>query len=242
MRIVVVSLIPTAALAYILGLVDPGLWARAGLNISRFILLLGVRNDLWGDALAAVYETLIISVFGVSCGVLLAYLLAPLASPLLAPRTIAIAGRILANSARTVPAILWAILFVILVGPGVKAGALSLAIYTSTYLAKFFYEALESVDRELLDSLRAMGLRGYILAFALYTHIRRQVISSILFMLEYNVRTAAILGFVGAGGVGYYILQYLSILDYPAVLTFVIATIAIVAAIDIASYILRTRI
>jgi ABC-type phosphate/phosphonate transport system permease subunit len=179
MRIIVAFLIPTAILAYILGLIDPGLWAKVGLNISRFIPLLGVRNDLWGDALTAVYETLIISVFGVSSGVLIAYLLAPLASPLLAPRTIAIAGRILANSARTVPAILWAILFVILVGPGAKAGALALAIYTSTYLAKFFYEALESVDRELLDSLKAMGLRGYTLAFALYTHIRRQIISSV---------------------------------------------------------------
>jgi phosphonate transport system permease protein len=51
-------------------------------------------------------------------------------------------------------------------------------------------------------------------------------------MPEYNVKTAAILGFVGAGGVGYYILQYLSILDYQAVLTFIIATISIVAAID----------
>jgi phosphonate transport system permease protein len=87
-----------------------------------------------------------------------------------------------------------------------------------------------------------MGLRGYTLAFALYTHIRRQIISSVLFMLEYNVRTASILGFVGAGGVGYYILQYLDILDYQAALTFVIAAIAIVAAIDTTSYTLRTRI
>jgi phosphonate transport system permease protein len=78
-----------------------------------------------------------------------------------------------------VPEILWAILFVALIGPGAKACAPALVIYTSTLLAKFFYEALESVDRELLDSLKALGLREYTLAFALYTHIRRQIISSV---------------------------------------------------------------
>jgi phosphonate transport system permease protein len=56
------------------------------------------------------------------------------------------------------------------------------------------------------------------------------------------VRTATILGFVGAGGVGYYILQYLSILDYAAVTTYVVATIVFVVAIDAVSYLLRRRI
>lgn len=86
-------------------------------------------------------------------------------------------------------------------GPGPAAGALALALYTSTYLVKLFYEALEAVERELYDSLRAIGLRGLPLA-ALFTHVKRQVVSHVLFMLEYNVRTATILGFVGAGGVG----------------------------------------
>jgi len=242
LRVGLASLITTAALAFALGLADPGTLAKAGANATRFAQMLGVRNDLWGDAISAAAETLVISVFGVSCGTLIAYALAPLASPLIAPKKLALALRLAANATRTVPAILWAIIFVILVGPGAKAGALALALYTSTYLAKFFYEALESVDRELYDSLRAMGLKGLPLALALYTHVRRQVVGSILFMLEYNVRTATILGFVGAGGVGYYILHYLSLLDYRATMTFIVATVAIVVAIDTSSYVLRTRI
>jgi phosphonate transport system permease protein len=61
-------------------------------------------------------------------------------------------------------------------------------------------------------------------------------------MLEYNVRTATILGFVGAGGVGYYIQQYLLILDYAAVTTYVVATMVFVVGIDAVSYLLRRRI
>jgi len=56
------------------------------------------------------------------------------------------------------------------------------------------------------------------------------------------VRTATILGFVGAGGVGYYILHYMSLLDYPAVVTFIAVTMAFVIAIDTASYMIRARI
>jgi phosphonate transport system permease protein len=104
---------------------------------------------------------------------------------------------------------------------------------------KLFYEALEAVERELYDSLRAIGLRGLPLAVALFTHVKRQVVSHVLFMLEYNVRTATILGFVGAGGVGYYIQLYLSALDYAAAAPYVVATMVFVVAIDAVSYLLR---
>jgi phosphonate transport system permease protein len=151
-------------------------------------------------------------------------------------------SRLLANVVRSIPAIFWAILFVILVGPGPRAGALALSLYTAAYLAKFFYEILESVDREHVNSLKVMGLSGLTLASALYAHTRRQVVSSILFMLEYNVRTATIIGFVGAGGVGYYILHYMNSLDYPAVITFIAVTTLFVIAIDTLSYLVRTRV
>ena len=121
--------------------------------------------------------------------------------PLVASPRLSWAVRWVSSAVRSIPAVLWAVFFVILVGPGPAAGALALALYTSTYLVKLFYEALEAVERELYDSLRAIGLRGLPLA-ALFTHVKRQVVSHVLFMLEYNVRTATILGFVGAGGVG----------------------------------------
>ncbi len=232
----------TVILSYQMGLIDPGMWVKAGLNLARFVPELGIRLDLVGDALLASYETLIISLLGVSGGTLIAYILAPLASPLIISPRIAMIGRIVANTVRTVPAILWAILFVILVGPGPRAGALALIIYTSGYLAKFFYESLEAIDRERYDALRVIGLRGLPLAFALYSHARRYIASNVLFMLEYNVRTATILGFVGAGGVGYYIMNYLSMLNYQATLTFVVFTLLLVIAIDLISYIVRSRI
>ncbi|MEM0203032.1 MAG: ABC transporter permease subunit [Archaeoglobaceae archaeon] len=182
------------------------------------------------------------SAIGVSGGVLIAYMLAPLASPLIVSPKVAFVFRTFSNATRTVPAILWAIIFVILIGPGPKAGALALTLYTSGYLVKFFYESLEATNREFHSSLKVIGLTGLPLAFALYSHTKKHVISNALFMLEYNVRTATILGFVGAGGIGYYIVHYLSLLDYQATMTFVTFTLLLVITIDTISYITRQRV
>lgn len=243
MRLLTLMAVITLILTAPLGLLDLGLWFKASSNMARFLMDdLGFRVDLIEDAFKAVYETLVISLFGVSSGTLIAYILAPLASPMIVGSRLATLSRLLANAVRSIPAIFWAILFVILVGPGPKAGALALALYTATYLAKFFYEILESMDREHVNSLKVMGLSGLTLASAMYAHNRRQVVSSILFMLEYNVRTAAIIGFVGAGGVGYYISYYMGLLDYPAAITFIAVTMLFVIAIDTLSYLARTRV
>lgn len=243
MRLLTLMAVITLILTAPLGLLDLGLWFKASSNMAKFLMDdLGFRVDLIEDAFKAVYETLVISLFGVSSGTLIAYILAPLASPMIVGSRLATLSRLLANAVRSIPAIFWAILFVILVGPGPKAGALALALYTATYLAKFFYEILESVDQEHVNSLKVMGLSGLTLASAMYAHNRRQVVSSILFMLEYNVRTAAIIGFVGAGGVGYYISYYMSLLDYPAAITFIAVTMLFVIAIDTLSYLARTRV
>ncbi|MDM7276035.1 MAG: hypothetical protein P3X22_007995 [Thermoprotei archaeon] len=106
MRLTLIMAIITVVLAYQLGLLDPSLWAKAGVNVVRFIPELGVRWDLAGDALLALYETLVISVLGVSGGTLIAYMLAPLASPLISPPRVAFIVRTAANTIRTVPAIL----------------------------------------------------------------------------------------------------------------------------------------
>lgn len=242
MRFILTVVIITVVLSYHLGLTDPNLWVKAGVNLVKFIPELGFRWDLTKDALLALYETLIMSAIGVSGGVLIAYMLAPLASPLIVSPKVAFVFRTFSNATRTVPAILWAIIFVILIGPGPKAGALALTLYTSGYLVKFFYESLEATNREFHSSLKVIGLTGLPLAFALYSHTKKHVISNALFMLEYNVRTATILGFVGAGGIGYYIVHYLSLLDYQATMTFVTFTLLLVITIDTISYITRQRV
>ncbi|MFN3384686.1 MAG: PhnE/PtxC family ABC transporter permease [Archaeoglobaceae archaeon] len=239
MRVLTTVVIITVVLSYHLGLIDPILWAKAGENFLKFIPELGFRWDLTNDALLALYETLTMSAIGVSGGVLIAYMLAPLASPLIVSPRVAFIFRMFSNAIRTVPAILWAIVFVILIGPGPKAGALALILYTSGYLVKFFYESLEATNREFLSSLKVIGLTGLPLAFALYSHTKKHILSNALFMVEYNVRTATILGFVGAGGIGYHIVHYLSLLDYQATMTFVAFTLLLVIAMDTISYIAR---
>ncbi len=242
MRILTISTAISIAIAASLGLLTPNVWIQAAKNLATFSTYLGIDTSLVYEATIVAWETLVMSVFGVSVGTILSYILSPLATPVISSTPISMPIRTLANSIRAIPAIFWAIFFVILVGPGPKAGALALAVYTTGYLTKFFYETLESSDIELVNSLRVMGLKGILLASALYTNMRKQVISNIFFMLEYNIRSAAILGFVGAGGVGYYILQYISLLDYVAVTTYILITILFVIAIDMISYGIRSRI
>jgi len=242
LRILTTSFLIAILFMAILNFFDIEIWIKAAYNLVSFIKILGVKYSLLNEALFVVWETFVMAIFGVSLGTIFAYLLAPVATPIITATIVSMPLRIIANMVRAIPAIFWAILFVILLGPGPRAGALALAVYTSGYLIKFFYESLESSDKDLVDTLKVMGLKRFTLAFAVYASVKKQIISHIFFMLEYNVRSAAIIGFVGAGGVGYYILQYISLLDYQATVTYILVTMALVISIDVLSYLVRSRI
>jgi hypothetical protein len=81
MRIITPMIIITASLAYILGLLEPSMWAKAGRNLAIFISQLGFEESLLEEALAAAYETVLLSLVGVSLGTIIAYLASPPSNP-----------------------------------------------------------------------------------------------------------------------------------------------------------------
>lgn len=227
------------ATAWLLNLTDFELWAKAAANLAEFIKELRIDVEAMHNSAYALIDTLLLSLFATSAAFVFSLILSIAASPLFSPKPIALSARLLANFMRSVPALLWGVIAVIMFGPGIIAGVVALTIYATGYLTKLFYETLENVDRGLVEALRAMGLSGLIIALAVIRHMRRQLITNTLFILEYNVRTATILGIVGAGGIGYYIVQYMTLLNYSAVFSIVVMILAVVGLIDLLSYLLR---
>jgi phosphonate transport system permease protein len=157
----------------------------------------------WSGLGWSLIATLQMSLIGTTLAVLISWPLAALAARNVGPRWLRPLTRFSLNAIRSVPSIIWALLFVGAVGLGPFAGVLALVAYSIGYLTKFYYEALEGVEPGPPDALREIGANGpQRFLHAVWPAARPAILSSSLFMLEYNVRAASVLGIVGAGGIG----------------------------------------
>ena len=149
----------------------------------------------------------------------------------------------LLNFLRTVPEILWALIFVFIVGLGPFAGVLALGVHTGGVLGKLFGEVLEDVDQQPIESLQATGAnRLQILFYGILPQVLPQFISYTLYRWEVNIRVAAVLGFVGAGGLGQRIYIAISLFLANQLLTYLIFIYALVTIADYLSAYLRRRV
>ena len=150
--------------------------------------------------------------------------------------------RLLAATVRTMPSLLWAVLMVILVGFGPLAGVLAMSLYTTGHLAKLAYEALEGLPSDAFEALGAAGATRLQLArLVAVPEASNQLLSHLLYMMEYNVRASAIVGFVGAGGIGTYLGRYLQMMQYDGVVTLLAVVFVAIVAMDALSLWLRSR-
>lgn len=219
------------------GLLDPGRLGRGVRNIAVFVAELFPPDPSTLPTLAeAMLETIEIALVGTALGFALAVPLALAASPLLfGPRVTGPVKLVLA-AVRTVPALFWGILFVVAVGLGPAAGSLGVALYSLGYLGKLLYETFDGVDPEVIEAVRSTGASPAQLArYAVLPEAANGVLAQLLFMFEYNVRASSIMGFVGAGGIGFYLLGYLQMLRYDLLLTALLLTLLVVVLIDRAS-------
>ncbi len=184
-------------------------------------------------------ETLGISALGTVLAVLAGVVFALPASgrwgwPLRVP------ARFLLNILRSIPELVWAAFMVLAAGLGPFAGCLALAIHTSGVLGRLFAETLENTPPEPAQALREAG-SGATLAFFYGTLpvVLPQFTSYALYRWEYNIRMAAVLGFVGAGGLGQMLYTSLSWFQTHEASSVIIAMVAIVTAVDVFSAWLR---
>lgn len=187
----------------------------------------------------AALETLAVSALGTLLAVLAGGLLALPASGRLG-FALRQAARFVLNLLRSVPELVWAALMVLAAGLGPFAGALALGLHTTGVLGRLFAETLENAPREPERVLVEAG-GGTVAAFAYGSLplILPQCLAYTLYRWEMNIRMAAVLGFVGAGGLGQMLYFHLSIFQQAQAATVLIAMFVLVFGVDAASGRLR---
>lgn len=152
------------------------------------------------------------------------------------------AGKAVLNLLRTIPEIVWALIFVFMVGLGPFPGVLALGFHTGGVLGKLFGEALEDVNPAPLEALQTTGASRFrILVYGVLPQALPQLVSYALYRWEVNIRAAAMLGFVGAGGLGQRIYVTISLFQEHQLLTLIFAIYLIVTLVDALSAYLRAR-
>ena len=153
-----------------------------------------------------------------------------------------LAARLALNFLRSVPELVWAALMVIAAGLGPFAGTLALGLHTTGVLGRLYAESLENAPRAPERALHEAG-SGRVAAFAYATLplVSAQGVAYALYRLEMNIRMAAVLGFVGAGGLGQLLYFHLSIFQQAQAATLLIAMFVLVFAVDSLSAFVRGR-
>lgn len=231
------------------GLEFEGIKATAG-QISKAILK-GLLNPDWAyvyipegeDLLRGLLDTLAISILGTFIS---AFLCVPFAfwaaNNMSKFRSVTGSGKFVLSFIRTFPEIVMAILFIKAVGPGAYAGVLALGLHSIGMLGKLFSEAVENMDLGPTEALTACGAnRLQVLWFAVIPQVLPEFFSFSLYRFEINVRSAAILGMVGAGGIGTPLLFALEARSWPRVGIILLGIIVMVTIIDMISGYIRKR-
>ena len=185
------------------------------------------------------WETLAMSAFGTLLAAGIGLLLALPASRLrpvdAAPGRLP--TRLLLNVLRAIPELVWAGLLLIAAGLGPFAGTLALAAHTSGVLGRLFAEALENAPRGPGDALRTQGVGGVrVFLYATLPQVLPQLMSYTLYRWENNIRAAAVLGVVGAGGLGQLLAFHMGLFHMGKTATVLGAMLLLVALVDAVSY------
>lgn len=209
-------------------------WARMGSvgqvmqTAGRFV---GLDFALFGDLLRPMIETLMIACLGTLLGVIVcvpaAWFGAMNITPF-KPITYPLA-RIMMTLSRSIHEIVWALFFVSAVGLGALAGIFAIAVRSVGFIAKMSAEAIENIDHGPVDAIRATGANEFqVMLYAILPQILPQVLGVVIFEWEINIRRSAILGLVGAGGLGLVFFRQMNTFNFHGVMSVIAAILFLI--------------
>ncbi|MCH8975217.1 MAG: phosphonate ABC transporter, permease protein PhnE [Thaumarchaeota archaeon] len=201
-----------------------------------------IEPKLFETAFYSMFETIQMAFIGTIVGVAIALPLSMFAARNLNSKWVYAPVRAILAAIRTFPSILWAILFVIMVGLGTFAGVLAIIMYTIGFVAKLQYESIETVDTDPMDAVSSIGVSKWqLVRYVVLPESAPHLLSQILYMFDYNVRQSSILGLVGAGGIGFYIINYIKFFEYGKAAVFMLVVLVAVLIIDWVSVKIRDK-
>ncbi len=246
-RTAMLALGTAAALAYVAGVamlgVSPArLWHGFGqLGLLVYLMVPPTTGGHLALYLVALGQTLSIALLGTLGAAVLAAPLSFLAARnVVANRALHVLTRRSLDTLRSVDTLIWALIWIDVVGLGPFAGALAIASSDSFALAKLMSEAIETADRRAIEGVRASG--GGALAtirFGIVPQVLPVFASQLLYFFESNTRSATIIGIVGAGGIGLHLYEQIRVLEWRQVSFLVLMVLTAVSVIDLVSRRLR---
>jgi phosphonate transport system permease protein len=196
-----------------------------------------------GRAVWPTLETVDIALFGTMAGVVMALPMAILAAENVTPsRPLYYVARAVIGVTRAVPDLVWALLFVTAVGLGPFPGGLALAVHSIGMLGRLFSEVIEQMEMGPIEALTLTGAsRLQVFTHGVVPSVLPSLAGISLYRLDENIRSSLVLGFVGAGGLGFQLLTAMNLFQYREVSLLLIITFVLVMSAERASAVLRAR-
>jgi phosphonate transport system permease protein len=234
-------------------------WAWNGTNVNPTELASNIPN-MWhfirflfppdwryflnvDETIQPTIATMQLAISGTIIAVIFAFPLCLLASRNLAPRPVYQTVRVILNIIRSIPELVWALIFVSAVGLGTFAGTLALVMGSVGSLAKVFAESIEAINPRPVEAMSAVGATHVqTISFGVLPQALPNMVSYMLLYWEHNIRASFIVGAVGGGGLGFFITTELNLFRYHQFLVHAIIIIVLVTGADRLSAWVRTKI
>jgi phosphonate transport system permease protein len=207
-----------------------------GLHELGWITLLMLPPDPGSSLplyLKAMGETLSIALLGTTLAALMALPVSLFAARNVVPNIVRFPVRRFLDSIRGVDTLIWALVWINVVGLGPFAGVLAIAVSDFGAFGKLFSEAIEAADRKQVEGIRASGGSAvHEIRFGLLPQVLPVIAGQVLYFIESNTRSATIIGIVGAGGIGLQLAEQIRVLEWQKVSFLILMILVSVAAID----------
>ena len=187
-------------------------------------------------------QTVAIAVLGTLIGAILAIPFAFLASFNIMPKPVAYVVRIIILMIRTIPSIVWALMWIRVTGPGAACGVITQSVCSIGMISKMYITAIEDLDTHILESLDAMGCTPFQkIRYGVIPQLTASFISTTIYRFDINLKDATTLGIVGAGGIGASLVQCLNSRGWAMVGSFVWGLMVLVLLIEFVSTRIRRK-
>ena len=187
-------------------------------------------------------QTIAIAVLGTLFGAILAIPFAFLASFNIMPKPVAYVVRVLILMIRTIPSIVWALMWIRVTGPGAACGVITQSVCSIGMISKMYITAIEDLDTHILESLDAMGCTPFQkIRYGVIPQLTASFISTTIYRFDINLKDATPLGIVGAGGIGASLVQCLNSRRWAMVGAFVWGLMLLVLIIELISTRIRRK-